>query len=446
MDTSSGPHTRRSRALTAALLLSGTVTWQHASGQCCPADLDKDKVVGSADFLIVLNQWGQTCAPIGDLDHDGVVGTADLLAVLSAWGPCVGADCCREDLNEDNLVGTPDLLIMLSEWDQVGPSSSDVNGDGIVGSVDFLQLLSNWGSCIGPNPELMLACWTSPQVRVSATSRGWAPVPLITHRFHYDAIQDRFDAVEYLENIWWPQWSPDWQIPGTITPQSMCERFGIPNDDENELFNGWVDLDFERYAPIRNPEEHESSEVLRIYNSYMALVAATRALRPNAKTILHGLVNRYESEAGRFLIESIVAQHDAVSPSIFPEFEEGFPDLNLELNRVRARMEFCKELRATYGVKVIPIVWKRYFPKDHGDINPLSDPPEPFRIVMPEWVAREILAVVLEYQPDGIIVFGSDGKNHYLVEPNWPTDTPNGAAVDATTEEFLALIEDMTGQ
>jgi hypothetical protein len=108
-------------------------------------------------------------------------------------------------------------------------------------------------------------------------------------------------------------------------------------------------------------------------------------------------------------------------------------------------MQFCSDLRDTYGLKLMPIVWKRYFPRDHGEINPLTDPPQPFWIVMPEWVARAVLEVVLEYKPDGIIVFGSDGSNHYRLAPNWPPDTPNAAAVDATTEAWLALIEEISG-
>lgn len=58
-------------------------------GQCCPADLNGDDVVGIGDFLLVLAQWGP-CPPLclADIDGDQVVGILDFLAVLAAWGPC----------------------------------------------------------------------------------------------------------------------------------------------------------------------------------------------------------------------------------------------------------------------------------------------------------------------------------------------------------------------
>ncbi len=445
MNTKSGDRRRCLRALAALPLLTGALLGQPASGECCPEDLDDNALVDATDLLILLSQWGQTCAPLGDLDHDGIVASGDFLRLLKAWGPCVSAECCREDLDEDQVVGTGDLLIVLNQWGQSGPSLGDVDGDGIVGSMDFLQLLATWGPCPDTKPELMLACWTSPQVRASATSRGWVPIPLMTHRYHYDAEQDSFNAEKYANNIWWPEWTPSWQIPGSVTPEAMCERFGIRNDNDPDLYRGWVDLDFERYGPIRSPEDYEPAEVLRIFNSYLDLAAATRELRPSAKIILHGLYKSYASEAGRVLIEQIAVHYDASSPSIYPQFEEGFGDLEQQLAVFRDRMQFCSDLRETYGLKLIPIVWKRYYPLDHGEINPLSDPPQPYWIVMPEWVGRAVLEVILEYNPDGIIVFGSDGKNHYRLEPNWPPDTPNGDAADATTEAWLGLIEELVG-
>lgn len=50
---------------------------------------------------------------VGDIDDDGVVGTADLLILLSEWGACGD---CPADLDDDGMVGTSDLLILLSNW------------------------------------------------------------------------------------------------------------------------------------------------------------------------------------------------------------------------------------------------------------------------------------------------------------------------------------------
>lgn len=51
----------------------------------CPADLDLDSLVGTADLLALLAAWG---SPGADLDRDGTTGINDLLILLSAWGPC----------------------------------------------------------------------------------------------------------------------------------------------------------------------------------------------------------------------------------------------------------------------------------------------------------------------------------------------------------------------
>jgi hypothetical protein len=51
----------------------------------CPADLDGDGVVDSADLGALLSAWG---TPAADLDGNGIVDSADLGALLSAWGMC----------------------------------------------------------------------------------------------------------------------------------------------------------------------------------------------------------------------------------------------------------------------------------------------------------------------------------------------------------------------
>ena len=51
----------------------------------CPADLDGDGSVGSADLSALLNAWG---SPKGDIDGDGTVGSSDIAALLNAWGGC----------------------------------------------------------------------------------------------------------------------------------------------------------------------------------------------------------------------------------------------------------------------------------------------------------------------------------------------------------------------
>jgi hypothetical protein len=51
----------------------------------CPADLDDDDDVDTADLLFLLGAWG---TGDGDVDGDGDTDTADLLALLATWGEC----------------------------------------------------------------------------------------------------------------------------------------------------------------------------------------------------------------------------------------------------------------------------------------------------------------------------------------------------------------------
>jgi hypothetical protein len=48
-----------------------------------------------------------------DIDGNGMVDTADLLAVLAAWGGCVD---CPEDIDRSGIVDTGDLLVLLGNW------------------------------------------------------------------------------------------------------------------------------------------------------------------------------------------------------------------------------------------------------------------------------------------------------------------------------------------
>ena len=52
---------------------------------------------------------------MGDINGDGMVGAADLLSLLANWGPCE-TGCCPADLDGNGTVGASDLLILLANW------------------------------------------------------------------------------------------------------------------------------------------------------------------------------------------------------------------------------------------------------------------------------------------------------------------------------------------
>jgi len=53
---------------------------------CLAADIDSNGVVGVADLLAVIDQWGESGS--ADVNGDGTVNVGDLLAIVDAWGPC----------------------------------------------------------------------------------------------------------------------------------------------------------------------------------------------------------------------------------------------------------------------------------------------------------------------------------------------------------------------
>ena len=53
---------------------------------------------------------------IGDLDGDGVVGVADLLILLGNWGTCGDCKDCPADIDGNYSAGVADLLILLANW------------------------------------------------------------------------------------------------------------------------------------------------------------------------------------------------------------------------------------------------------------------------------------------------------------------------------------------
>jgi formylglycine-generating enzyme required for sulfatase activity len=73
------------------LVLSAMPTAALAQSTC-PADLNRDRAVGSQDFAELLAQWGKCRGCSADLTGDGAVDGADLGVLLESWGACPPSD------------------------------------------------------------------------------------------------------------------------------------------------------------------------------------------------------------------------------------------------------------------------------------------------------------------------------------------------------------------
>jgi hypothetical protein len=119
---------------------------------CTEGDLTFNNIVGIADFLRLLAEWGP-CPPEdfcwADLNNDGVVNVVDFLQQLGLWtapGP-EPLPSVNADLNGDGVTDVVDLLTLLSCWSPPGGgcAPADLDGDGVVGTRDLLIMLANWG-------------------------------------------------------------------------------------------------------------------------------------------------------------------------------------------------------------------------------------------------------------------------------------------------------------
>jgi len=73
------------------------------------------------------------------INHGGIIDNPDNLIQLTN---------CPADLNGDGLVSSADLAILLASWGS-GGGAADLNGDGSVGAADLAALLARWGPCGG---------------------------------------------------------------------------------------------------------------------------------------------------------------------------------------------------------------------------------------------------------------------------------------------------------
>ena len=89
-----------------------------AGDGCPPTAADNVRSLNEAAPTVAMFRPTMVPLPLpGDLDGDGVVGVADLLIVILNWGPCPAPPAsCPGDATGDGEVGVEDLVEVLMHW------------------------------------------------------------------------------------------------------------------------------------------------------------------------------------------------------------------------------------------------------------------------------------------------------------------------------------------
>lgn len=95
-------------------------------------DSDGDGVENAFDNCTVVSNTAQ-----GDTDHDGCGDVCDPPTLADATG--------------DGVVGAADFVALLSQFGSTTGGSADFTGDTVVGAADYIILLSEFGNSKGPS-------------------------------------------------------------------------------------------------------------------------------------------------------------------------------------------------------------------------------------------------------------------------------------------------------
>jgi hypothetical protein len=270
-----------------------------------------------------------------------------------------------------------------------------------------------------------------------AEALGYQPAALITKWRFFDLETDSFDFSKYTQKIWTPDNDP---VPGF----GGWEKFEIPPHRAV-----WADLDFEKWECILQPDTCVDEAVAARVEDYLQLIQATRTLRPDAQVCLHGLVRSELGGESGALIEGIVSRCDAVSPSLQSNLKEDLGNVQQQMEIKRIRVRESLKLKRDHGVKVLPLVHKRYRLLDEDGNGQLDEHGRKIFLLAPPEVLEQMMEVVFTTQVDGLKVDGvivwsvdnrvlnGQGDGGSFAIP----DTPDQQTADQTDIQFLNIIE-----
>ena len=277
----------------------------------------------------------------------------------------------------------------------------------------------------------------SPGVLKVSEQLGFVSMPLINRWRFFDTESDSFDPVRYAEKIWTPDLD---HYPDLGT----WSKFGIPPH-----YLVWVDLDFEKWDPIFNPDDYPNQVVVSRVQDYLDLIQSTRELRPSARVCIHGLIRGPLEGLSGSLIEMIVSQCDAISPSMASNFDRDFSGLQQQMNIKRARILACLEFKAQHGTKVFPVVNKRYQLIGPDGTIALDEEGRQIRLLVPQEILEQMMEVVFttEFEGlkvDGVIVWSADNRILHadpdLVGLVILPDTPDQQTADSSEVQFMEIV------
>ncbi len=288
---------------------------------------------------------------------------------------------------------------------------------------------------------LLEAFWPSPAVKKVLAALGYDTLVHITAKRFWSNRTNSFDVARYERFIWTP--NDEGAVPREF---GSAQRYGIP-----PAYDGWVQLDLEKWDPLFHPDDFDDETVRRRVADYKDLIAATRRLRPKAKICWHGLVRGPLDGRSGELIEQIGRLADGISVPMFSNLRQDYRNLDHQVEIHQSRIKACLALKKKYGLKVLPVLSKRHNVKLRGGIL-RNDGGTPIRLISPPHVQRRIIetALLTEHQGmriDGVILWWKDnGLLATQTDLDTIPDTPDQAAANRSDVQFARMISEVAAK
>ena len=129
----------------------------------CPADLNGDSIVDSADLDRLLRFYGACLNCAEDLNRDKFVDDVDVAIMTRQWGPCPPeGDVFGGDRSNGDTASLADVAVSLTDpkndptpttldWPRC---EGDLNGDTFVDEKDMARVLGSYGTCAACEEDL----------------------------------------------------------------------------------------------------------------------------------------------------------------------------------------------------------------------------------------------------------------------------------------------------